>query len=77
VAWLLDEGLDMEAKDTAGYTPLHCAVFYMQRGVIRLFLSRGADICTKDSQVTTSQEVSAHYHTALWYRDYCYMTVVL
>lgn len=51
VAWLLDEGLELEAKDAAGSSPLHCAVFYMQRAVIKLLLSRGADIGTRDNQV--------------------------
>ena len=47
---MLDEGLDIEARDTAGATPLHCAVFYMQRPVIALLLSRGAAINTRDAQ---------------------------
>lgn len=54
VAWLLDEGLELEARDAAGSTPLHCAVFYMQRAVIKLFLSHGADISTRDNQVSVS-----------------------
>lgn len=51
VAWLLDEGLELEARDKDEVTPLHCAVFYMQRAVIKVLLQRGADIGTKDNQV--------------------------
>ena len=50
VAWMLDEGLDIEARDATGATPLHCAVFYMQRPIIALLLSRGAAIDTRDAQ---------------------------
>lgn len=51
VIWLLDKGLELEARDKEGVTPLHCAVFYMQRTVIKVLLNRGADISTKDDQV--------------------------
>ena len=51
VAWLLDEGLELEQRDNAGVTPLHCAVFYMQRAVAGLLLARGARINTRDAQV--------------------------
>ena len=51
MAWLLDEGLELEQRDGAGVTPLHCAVFYMQRAVVGLLLARGARINTRDAQV--------------------------
>ena len=51
VAWLLDQGLSLEAQDNQGDTPLHYAVFYTQRAVVLLLLSRGAHVAAKNKEV--------------------------
>ena len=52
VAWLLDRGLSLEAQDNQGDTPLHYAVFYTQRAVVLLLLSKGAHVAAKNKEVT-------------------------
>ena len=41
---LLSEGADVNQKDKAGFTPLHCAVFGRRKGVVQLLLKNGADV---------------------------------
>ena len=52
VAWLLDRGLNLEAQDNQGDTPLHYAVFYTQRAVVLLLLSKGAHVAAKNKEVS-------------------------
>lgn len=66
MAWLLNEGLELEARDKEGVTPLHCAVFYMQRSVIKVLLSRGADISTKDDQVMLLPSCQNSSYTSIY-----------
>ena len=40
---VLEAGVDVNAKDNAGNTPLHQAVLQSRDGVIRAFLEHGAD----------------------------------
>lgn len=51
MAWLLDRGLNLEAQDKQGDTALHYAVFYTQRAVVLLLLSRGAHVAAKNKEV--------------------------
>ena len=41
----------MEAQDNQGDTVLHYAVFYTQRAVVLLLLSRGAHVAAKNKEV--------------------------
>jgi hypothetical protein len=43
VAWLLDQGLEIDAKGDMGYTALYYACRFDHREVYRLLLERGAD----------------------------------
>ena len=52
MAWLLDRGLNLEAQDNQGDTPLHYAVFYTQRAVVLLLLSKGAHVAAKNKEVS-------------------------
>ncbi len=52
VAWLLDRGLNLEAQDNQGDTPLHYAVFYTQRAVVLLLLSKGAHVAAMNKEVS-------------------------
>ncbi len=52
ISWLLDQGLDLEAQDMQGDTALHYAVFYTQRAVVLLLLSRGAQIAARNKEVS-------------------------
>ncbi len=56
VSWLLDRGLSLEARDNQGDTPLHYAVFYTQRVVVLLLLSKGAQVAAKNKEVGHSSQ---------------------
>ncbi|MCX6773997.1 MAG: ankyrin repeat domain-containing protein [Candidatus Micrarchaeota archaeon] len=45
---LLDEGADLNAKDSHGWTALSLAVFYCNAKTCEILISRGADVNTRD-----------------------------
>lgn len=54
---LLSEGLDIDAVNAKGQTPLHLAIKYAQIEVVQLLLEHGA-ACTKDAQGQTPRDVA-------------------
>ena len=62
MAWLLDRGLTLEAQDNQGDTPLHYAVFYTQRAVVLLLLSRGAHVASKNKEVPCPPCIASRMH---------------
>ena len=50
---LLDEGADIEARDSMGDTPLRRAVNCNQVDAAKLLLARGADAASKGSKALT------------------------
>ena len=66
---LLDEGVDINAKNSLGRTPLISAAAYNQKEVVQILLERGADPSITDDWDTTPARVSSmnehHEITAL------------
>ena len=50
---LLDERVDVDARDSSGRTPLMLATLYGQSGAVDALLARGADPSAADAQGTT------------------------
>ncbi|CAI4214493.1 unnamed protein product [Parascedosporium putredinis] len=48
LSYLLDQGLDIDAQDDFGYTPLHLAASGLTSDVVQLLLNRGANITTRN-----------------------------
>jgi hypothetical protein len=59
--WLVSRGLDINAKDSYGRTPLF---YQMQRGNVALFIELGADVNAKDRYSDTPLHFAADYGTA-------------
>jgi ankyrin repeat protein len=51
---LLEQGLDVNAQDDEGLTPLHCAVQGGHKEIAELLIANGADINSKDKEGHTS-----------------------
>lgn len=51
---LLDTGLDLEARDEEGNTPLMAAANYAQTEVVQMLLRRGADVKARDNRGFTA-----------------------
>jgi ankyrin repeat protein len=50
---LLSKGTDVNQKDAAKYTPLHCAVLGRNREIVQLLLENGADLEASDCASAT------------------------
>lgn len=50
---LLDAGIDVNAQDSRGKTPLHLAIYTNDREMVDLLCSRGADIMLRDHKETS------------------------
>ena len=50
---LLDAGVDINARDQNGSTPLHWAARYGQKQVVELLINKGADVDAKDNSGST------------------------
>jgi len=57
---LVDQGVDLHAKDSDGYTPLHDACVEGNAEVVKALLEKGADIHAKDNGECTPM------HWACW-----------
>jgi ankyrin repeat protein len=49
----LADGVDVNAKDKDGFTPLHDAVGWGHKEVVELFIAKGADVNAKDHDGVT------------------------
>lgn len=50
---ILEKGLDVNARDTKGKTPLHCAAENGKLELMNLLITHGADIYVKDNEAKT------------------------
>ncbi|RYG19769.1 ankyrin repeat domain-containing protein [bacterium] len=57
VTALLDRGVDIDAEDDDGQTPLHEAAVYGHEELVELLLSRGADPNARDEEGSTMLKV--------------------
>jgi ankyrin repeat protein len=55
---LFEEGADPNAKDSDGFTPLHCAAVAGHIGVIGLLLECGADESTTNSSGKSARDLA-------------------
>ena len=53
VKFLVEEGVDIEAKDNRGYTPLHFASYHGCTEIIKFLVEEGADIEAKNNNGKT------------------------
>ncbi len=53
VALFLAKGVDVNARDKYGRTPLHMATFYGNKAVAKLLLDKGADVEARDHRANT------------------------
>jgi len=49
VVLLLEKGIDIESKGTAGWTPLHQAVLGNHKDMVEFLINKGAQVNTKDA----------------------------
>jgi len=56
---LLDQGADVNAKPTGGYTPLMAAALNGQKELVQLLIARGADPSAKDVSGRTAAGYAA------------------
>ncbi|GEM_PF-1703140 len=64
--WLLDHGVDVNAKDIGDWTPLHLAAFHGRKEVAKLLLEKSANINAKDINGWTPLHGVARYgHTEI------------
>lgn len=61
--WLIDQGADLEAKDTYGRTPLHNRAA-SGRGQIGALLARGGDVHARDNEGDTPLHKAARFANA-------------
>lgn len=61
--WLIDQGADLEAKDTYGGTPLHNRAA-SGRGQIGALLARGGDVHARDNEGDTPLHKAARFANA-------------
>jgi len=59
-AFLIDKGLDVNARDKSGMTPLHRAARHAFVELADLFITRGADIEAMDNEHKSPYDRSAH-----------------
>ena len=67
INFLLDEGADINAKDTDGKTPLHCAIYAHSKDnqssseidTVQLLMDRGADLYEQDNTGDTPLRMAA------------------
>jgi len=54
----LAAGADVNAKDSVGWTPLHCAAFNAEKEIVELLIAAGADVNAKDNRGKTPLDKS-------------------
>lgn len=64
ILWLLEEGLDVNARDASGQTPLHIAVTCTGLSVVRALLNVGADSNAVDISGRTPLHMAALIRSA-------------
>jgi len=58
---LIDEGADINAPDSEGYTPLMHAIWYGNNETVEVLMNKGADINAKDSRGYTPLLWASYY----------------
>ncbi|MFC1600996.1 ankyrin repeat domain-containing protein [Candidatus Sumerlaeota bacterium] len=58
--FLIDQGMDLEALDNAGNTPLHRAVESGRQGVLKLLIRKGCNIDAKNANGQTALHTAFH-----------------
>lgn len=58
LALLIDAGVDLSAKDAAGFTALHHAAEYGRITTMRLLLERGVDPLAVDNKLNTAADIA-------------------
>lgn len=61
VATLINEGIDVNKKNSEGYTSLHLAVIWKSEKIIELLLSAGADVNIKNDHDSTALQYALNY----------------
>jgi ankyrin repeat protein len=58
---LIDQGMDLHAKDSLGYTPLHNACKNCHAEVVKALLEKGADVHAKNNDGWTPLHYACRY----------------
>lgn len=61
IKWLVNQGLEVNAKACDGSTPLHGAVLQQSLAVVKVLVKNGADIHAKDQDGKTPQEEAGRF----------------